>query len=115
MSEAEKLVRIIIDSIEDKKGEDIISLNLRNINSAVCDYFIICQADNSTQIKSIADHITRKVKKELKENVWHIEGYENAQWVLLDYVNVVVHIFNPEIREYYKLEELWADAEAVNY
>ena len=115
MSETENLVKVIVDSIEDKKGEDIVSLKLKKINQTICDYFIICQAESGVQMQAIADHIRRSVKKELKENVWHIEGYENAQWILLDFINVVVHIFDPDQRQYYNLEDLWADASRKNY
>jgi ribosome-associated protein len=110
MTSAENLTKVIIECIQDKKGEQIVELDLQELNNTVCDYFIICHADSGVQIQTIADHITRKVRKELKENVWNVEGYTNAQWILLDYSDVVVHIFDEKYRKFLDLEGLWADA-----
>ncbi|KPL15284.1 MAG: hypothetical protein AMS23_03950 [Bacteroides sp. SM1_62] len=106
-----KLDRIIIDCIQEKKGADIVQINLSNIDNSVCEFFIIAHGDSSTQVKAIAAHIEDYLRKQHKIRPLHTEGYENAQWVLLDYNSIVVHIFQQETREYYKLEELWADAE----
>jgi ribosome-associated protein len=101
---------VIIQSIQEKKGENIISIDLRNIPDAVSDFFIICDATSTTQVKAIADHVEKKTTEVLGENPWHSEGYANLQWVLLDYVDTVVHIFHKPQRDFYQLEELWSDA-----
>jgi ribosome-associated protein len=106
-----KLGRTIIDCIQEKKGSGIIQINLTNTDNSVCDFFIIAHGDSSTQVKAIAAHIEDHLRKQQKIRPLHTEGYENAQWVLLDYNTIVVHIFQQETRDYYKLEELWADAE----
>jgi ribosome-associated protein len=105
-----KILKTIIAAIQDKKGENIISLDLRKINEAVADFFIICEAGNQPQIKAIADHIEKMVKENCDEDPYHHEGYKSLQWVLIDYVNVVVHIMLPDKRKFYKLEEMWNDA-----
>lgn len=106
-----KLVEIIINGIQEKKGKDIVSINLKSIDNAVCDYFVICHGDSTRQVDAIANSIEEEVKKIISENVWHKEGYGNAQWILLDYIDVVVHVFEEQTREFYNLEGLWADAE----
>ena len=110
-----ELEKTVIDAILDKKAEKVVSLDLRKIGDAVADIFIICHATSRTQVKAIADNIDRKVKENLGENPWHREGFENFEWVLLDYVDVVAHIFLKEKREFYQLEELWQDAERTDY
>lgn len=105
-----KIIKTIISAIQDKKGENIISLDLRKINEAVADFFIICEAGNQPQIRAIAEHIEDKVNERCEENPYHHEGYQALQWVLIDYVNVVVHIMLPETRKFYRLEEMWSDA-----
>ena len=107
----EDLGRIIIESIQEKKGQEIVNLNLSKTGNSVCEFFIIAQADSSTQVKAIARNIEETLRKKHKTRALHAEGYENAQWILLDFNTVVVHIFQPEIRGYYKLEELCEDAE----
>jgi ribosome-associated protein len=104
-----KIIKAIITAIQDKKGENIISLDLRKINEAVADFFIICEAGNQPQIRAIAEHIEYNVKEQCGEDPYHHEGYKTLQWVLIDYVNVVVHIMLPENRKFYKLEEMWND------
>ncbi|KAA3642482.1 MAG: ribosome silencing factor [Bacteroidetes bacterium] len=104
------LAAAIIEGIQEKKGEHIVQLNLQGLDGAVTDYFIICQANSSTQINAIKDSIEVEVQKKLGEKPWHIEGTQNGEWVLLDYVNVVAHILNPEKRDFFNLEGLWADA-----
>jgi len=105
------LVDSIVDGILEVKGKNISVLNLQNISNRVCDYFIICQADSNTQVNAIADSIQETVKKKTKEIPYKKEGFENSEWIIVDYVNVVVHIFQSQIRNYYNLESLWADAE----
>lgn len=105
-----KIYKTIIRAIQEKKGEHIVSLDLRKIPEAVADFFIICQADSQPQIRAIADNVEEQVKKVCGETPYHHEGRQTLQWVLLDYVNIVVHIMLPESRKFYKLEEMWSDA-----
>ena len=105
-----KIFKTIIRAIQDKKGEHIVSLDLRKIPEAVADFFIICEANNQPQIRAISDSVEAEVKKNCGETPFHHEGKQNLQWVLIDYVNVVVHIMVPESRKFYKLEEMWSDA-----
>lgn len=107
---AEKLVTLITDAIQDKKGENITVMNLKDLDGAVTEYFIICEGTSSPHIDSIKNSVEKMVREETGERPWHIEGTNNMEWVLLDYVNVVVHVFNSEKREFYNLEGLWADA-----
>lgn len=106
----EVLGKTIVTSIQEKKGQGIVHINLSKIYNSVCEFFIITHADSSTQVKAIARHIEDSLKERHQTRVLHTEGYENAQWVLLDYNSIVVHVFQERIRDYYKLEELWADA-----
>jgi ribosome-associated protein len=110
-----KIIKAIIAAIQEKKGENIISLDLRKISEAVADFFIICEATNQPQIRAIAENVEELVKKKCGENPYHHEGYGKLQWVLIDYVNVVVHIMLPENRQFYKLEEMWSDATAEKH
>jgi ribosome-associated protein len=110
-----KIIKTIITAIQDKKGENIISLDLRKINEAVADFFIICEAGNQPQIRAIAEHIEEQVRINCDDKPYHHEGLKALQWVLIDYVNVVVHIMLPENRKFYKLEEMWSDAAAQDY
>lgn len=112
-SPSQKLVDSVVEGILEIKGKNISVLDLRNIQSRVCDYYIICQADSSTQVSAIADSVQHIVKKNLNERPYHSEGFQNSEWVLIDYVNVVVHVFQSHIREFYNLEGLWADAEVT--
>ncbi|MDD2277576.1 MAG: ribosome silencing factor [Bacteroidales bacterium] len=111
----DKLHSCIINAISDKKALDIISLDLGTLPKAVCKHFIICHADSNMQVRAIADNIEEKVIEKLKERPWQKGGYENSIWVILDYVDIVVHIFQTEWRQFYKLEELWADANRTTY
>ncbi|MCG8892581.1 ribosome silencing factor [Tenacibaculum finnmarkense] len=104
------LIAVIIKGIEDVKGEDIQLLDLREIENTVCDYFIICSGNSNTQVSAISNSVQKMVSKELKDKAWHIEGQGNSEWVLMDYVHVVVHVFQKEIRSYYDIESLWGDA-----
>lgn len=109
----EALVHQIIDAIQDTKGEDIMIFDLSGIENAVAEIFIICTGNSNTQVAAIAGNVEKKVRNELKERPWHVEGTENAMWVLMDYVSVVVHVFQRHIREYYQIEELWGDAKVT--
>lgn len=109
-SSADLLITTIIDGIEDVKGHHINILDLREIENTVCDYFIICEGTSNTQVNAIVNSIQKKVSKQTRDKPWHIEGSDNAEWILMDYVNVVVHIFQKHIREYYDIESLWGDA-----
>ena len=110
-----KIIKTIIAAIQEKKGENIISLDLRKINEAVSDFFIICEATNQPQIKAIADNIEYRVNEKCDENPYRHEGLQTLQWVLIDYVNVVVHVMLTETRKFYKLEEMWSDAAAADH
>lgn len=104
------LVGKVVEAIQEKKGNDIFILDLKGIEHAVCDYFIICDAESTTQVSAIADEVEHLTKTDLNESIWKKSGFENAQWILLDYGNVVVHVFQRTYREFYNLEDLWADA-----
>ncbi len=105
-----KIFKAIINAILEKKGENIVSLDLRKIPEAVADFFIICQASNNTQLKAIADFVEFDVKEKCEESAYKHEGRQAQQWILIDYVNIVVHIMLPEPRKFYQLEEMWSDA-----
>ena len=105
-----KLSEAIVLGMQENKAKDIVLLDLRNINNAVCDYFVICSGDSSTQISGICDAIAKFTSKKLSEKPWHVEGKQNCEWILLDYISVVAHVFYKENRESYDLEDLWADA-----
>lgn len=110
-----KLVKTIINAIQEKKGENIISLDLRKVNEAVADFFIICEASNQPQVRAIAEFVEHEMKTKCDEYPYRHEGLKNLQWVLIDYVNVVVHVMLPETRKFYKLEEMWSDAVAAEH
>ena len=110
----DQLITEVITGIEDVKGENITILDLREIENTVCDYFIICDGNSNTQVSAISSSIQKKVSKAIKDKPWHIEGESNAEWILIDYVNVVVHVFQREVREFYNLEGLWGDAKITN-
>ncbi len=105
-----RIFKLIIKALQEKKGENIVSLDLRKIPEAVSDYFIICEATSTTQVRAIADFAEETIKKETGERPYRHEGYNALQWVLIDYINLVVHIMLPATRKFYKLEEMWADA-----
>lgn len=117
MADSEKLAKTIVNGIQEKKGVDIVCTDLRGIPGAVCDFFVICHGESDRQVNGIAHSIEEEVRKKLGEKPWHVEGKENAEWVLLDYVNVVAHVFHREAREFYDIESLWADAktERIEY
>jgi ribosome-associated protein len=109
------LIEAIVEGIQEKKGKDIVSLDIRELKSSVTDFFVICHAENTRQVKALADSVEEFTRKNLDEKPWHTEGSENANWILLDYVNVVVHVFNKEARDFYHIEDLWADAKRTDY
>lgn len=107
------LITEIIKGIEEVKGQGIEILDLREIENTVCDYFIICNGNSNTQVNAIVNSVQKSVSKTLQEKPWHVEGSDNAEWVLMDYVHVVVHVFQKHIREFYDIEGLWGDARSV--
>jgi ribosome-associated protein len=109
------LLSWVVKTMQEKKGNGIVSLNLKKINNAVTDYFVICHADSRTQVDAIADNIIEILSHELAVKPYHYEGFENSEWILIDYVDVVVHVFLTPIRTFYQLEDLWADAVIVNH
>ncbi len=110
-----KIFKTIIHAIQEKKGEHIVSLDLRKIPEAVADFFIICQCSNTTQLRAIADFIETDVKEKCLETAYKHEGRQGQQWILIDYVNVVVHVMLPEPRKFYQLEEMWHDAPVMEH
>ena len=111
LTKSSRLFKNIIKAIQEKKGENIISLDLRKIHEAVADFFIICEASNPQQVRAIGEFVQEEVKNHCNEVAFKHEGYQALQWVLIDYVNVVVHVMLPETRKFYQLEEMWSDAE----
>lgn len=115
LNESAYISELAIQGIQEKKGNEIVRLDLRNIFSSVSDYFVICHADSSTQVKAIADSVEEEIYKALNQEPWRKEGFENAEWILLDYIDVVIHIFRTDKREFYGIEDLWGDAEIKFY
>ncbi len=111
----EKLINTIVGAIQDKKGKNIVSLDLRKVDGAICSYFVVCSADSTTQVAGIASGVEERMLEDLGEKAWRIEGQQNALWIVMDYGDVMVHVFQTEMREFYKLEQLWADAPATRY
>ena len=108
------LITEIIKGIEEVKGDNISIIDLREIENTVCDYFILCDGNSNTQVSAISASIQKIVSKSLKDKPWHVEGEANAEWILLDYVNVAVHVFQKQVRTFYNLEELWGDGKITN-
>jgi ribosome-associated protein len=104
------LISVIIKGIDDVKGENILLLDLREIENTVCDYFITCSGNSNTQVNAISGSVQKVVSKTLKDKPWHIEGQTNSEWILMDYVHVVVHVFQKHVRDFYDIESLWGDA-----
>ena len=105
------LLETIIEGIQELKGIDTAILDLKKIETAVCKYFVICSGTSNTHVSSITDSVKKIVSKEIQEKPWHIEGLNTSEWVLIDYSDIVVHVFQEETREFYRLEDLWGDAE----
>ena len=110
-----KLINSIIKGLEEKKGFDIKTMDLTHITNAVTSVFVICSGSSTTQVMGLADSVLEETFKGAKERPWHMEGFDNKEWILLDFVDVVVHIFLPYTREFYGIEELWADAKVKYY
>ena len=115
LTKSSKIIKTIINAIYEKKGENVISLDLRKIPEAVADFFIICEANNPSLLKAIADEVEHEVKEKCGESAYKHEGRQAQQWILIDYVNVVVHIMLPEPRKFYQLEEMWSDAVSIEH
>lgn len=112
---AARLVNAIIEGIQQVKGKDIVHLDMRDVPNTVCDHFIICHGDSDTQVEAISNSVLKHAQETANEKPWHREGERNAEWVLMDFVNVVVHIFHRDKRGYYALEDLWGDAARTSY
>ena len=108
---SEKLSEVIVKGMQEKKAIDIVVMDLRKVKNAVADFFVICSGNSDKQLDAIADSVDQEVYKALKENPWHTEGKNNKEWMLLDYINVVAHVFRKDRREFYALETLWGDAD----
>ncbi|MCQ2170514.1 MAG: ribosome silencing factor [Bacteroidales bacterium] len=108
-------LRVIADAIQDKKGQNVVSLDLRGIDGAIADYFVICNGDSTTNVGAIADNILKETKEQLNLKPIRMQGMENNFWVILDYGNIVIHVFQTPYREFYRLEDLWADAPSKTY
>lgn len=115
LSRESEIFTTIIKAIQEKKGENVVSLDLRQIPEAVADFFIICEANSNTQVRAIADFVEDQVQQQTGEQPYKHEGFTAQQWILVDYVNVVVHVFQPETRKFYNLEEMWSDAERLEH
>lgn len=107
---SEELSNIVVKGMQEIKAEDIVIMDLRKVKGAISDFFVICSGNSDTQIEAIAESVEKEVKTESKENPWRKEGFTNREWILIDYVNVVAHIFNKGKRDHYAIEELWGDA-----
>ena len=108
---SEKLCNAIVKGMQEKKANEIVLMDLRKVKNAVADFFVICSGNSDKQLDAIADSVDAEVYKGLNENPWHIEGKNNKEWMILDYTNVVAHIFRKDRRSFYALEKLWGDAE----
>jgi ribosome-associated protein len=115
INESAYISELAIHGMQEKKGNDLVRLDLRNINSSVADYFVICHADSATQVKAIANSVEEEIYKAVQQDPWRKEGLEYGEWILLDYVDVVIHIFRTDKREFYGVEDLWGDAEIKSY
>ena len=109
------LLENIVNAIQDVKGKEIISLDLRKIDSAICKYFVICTGTSNTHVSAIEGSIKKSIAKDTGEKPWHVEGNNKGEWVLMDYSDIVVHIFQEKIREFYNLEDFWGDAKFIIY
>ncbi len=114
MAETQKLLDAIKDGMTEKKAKNIVKIDFAGTQNSITDFFMICEAETDKQVEAVADSVERFVKTETGEHVFHKEGYENAEWIILDYFDVMVHIFRSEFRNSYSLEDLWADAEITN-
>jgi len=115
VQESTSISELVVYGIQEKKGNEIVRLDLRNIHSSVADYFVICHAESSTQVNAIAQSVEDEVFKALKLEPWRKEGLKQSEWIILDYIDVVVHIFKTDKREFYGIEDLWGDAEMKSF
>ena len=115
INESTYISELAIHGMQEKKGNDLVRLDLRNVNSSVADYFVICHADSATQVKAIAHSVEEEIYKAIQQEPWRKEGLEYGEWILLDYIDVVIHIFRTDKREFYGVEDLWGDAEIKSY
>lgn len=113
--ESRILANVVIHGMQEKKANDIVLMDMRTMNKTISDYYVVCHADSPTQVSAIAKSIEDEVYKTLQQDVWNKEGSDNGEWILLDYVDVVVHIFRTDKRDFYGIEDLWADAEVENF
>ncbi|NOZ34358.1 MAG: ribosome silencing factor [Chlorobi bacterium] len=111
MVKIQKLLKAILEGMTEKKAKNIVKIDFKGTQNSITDFFIICEAETDRQVEAVADSVERFVRKETGDKVFHKEGYDNAEWIILDYFDVVVHVFRSEFRNTYKLEDLWADAE----
>lgn len=111
--DSEKLAELVVKGMQEKKATDIVVMDLRDVKNAVADFFVLCSGNSDKQLNAISDSVDETVYKDLKENPWHSEGKNNKEWMLLDYISVVVHIFKKDRREFYALEKLWGDAKTT--
>ena len=112
---SEKLCNLVVKGMQEKKASEIVVLDMREVKNAVADFFVVCSGNSDKLLGAIAESVEEEVFKVLKENPWHFEGKSNKEWVLLDYITVVAHVFKKERRQFYSLEKLWGDAEITSY
>ena len=110
IADSEKLSKAVVAGMQEKKAQDIVVMDMRETKNAIADFFVICSGNSDKQVEAIARSVDEEVEKKLKENPWHMEGKNNKEWVILDYINVVAHVFKKDKREFYALEKLWGDA-----
>lgn len=110
---SDELSKMVVKGMQEKKANEVTLLNLKNVPNSIADYFVICTGTSDTHLDAIADSVEKEVKDNQNQNPWHREGNQNKEWILLDYVDVVVHIFKNETRKFYNLENLWGDAELI--
>ena len=109
-----ELVDAVVEGIQEKKGKNIVILDMTKIENSICKYFVICEGDSNIHVDAVADSVDEYVREKLNEKPFHIEGQDNAEWILIDYVDVIVHVFQKSVREFYNLEGLWADAKRTD-
>ena len=115
INESAYISELAIHGIQEKKGNEIVRLDLRNLHSSVADYFVVCHAESSTQVKALANSIEHEIFKAISVNPYRVEGLQHGEWIILDYIDVVVHVFKTDKRQFYGIEELWGDAEIKFY
>ncbi|MBK8805569.1 MAG: ribosome silencing factor [Bacteroidales bacterium] len=115
MDKTKELLKTIVEGLQEKKRKDIKSLDFANINNAVCKFFVICHGDSNTHVNALANSVEEFARERANTKLWRKEGLERAEWIVLDYSDIVVHIFQRSIREYYKLEDLWADCKVIEF